>query len=197
MREFEKLDLLTKKGNGFLTTSSVIAESISKTTLAKYIRVKNFERVAHGVYLSPNGWKDEAYIVHLRCPQIVFSHDYALFLHELTDREPLNLTVTLKTGYNSSRLTADGIKVYTVKSELYPIGITEGLTPFGNAVTVYDLERTVCDIVRSRKTVEAQIYRATMKQYARREDKNLRRLMEYARLFHIEKVVREYMEALL
>ena len=45
MREFEKLDLLTKKGNGFLTTSSVIAESISKTTLAKYIREKNFERV--------------------------------------------------------------------------------------------------------------------------------------------------------
>ena len=55
------------------------------------------------------------YLVHLRCKQAVFSHETALFFHDLTDREPLVYEITVKTGYNPSKLKEDGIKVYTIK----------------------------------------------------------------------------------
>ena len=44
------------------------------------------------------------YLLHLRCSQAVFSHETALFFHDLTDREPLKYTITVRTGYNPSRL---------------------------------------------------------------------------------------------
>jgi len=109
----------------------------------------------------------------------------------------MQFTVTAKTGYNPTHLTADGVKVYTVKADLYDMGITEAVTSFGNTVKVYDMDRTICDIVRSRNSMETQVFQDALKRYAKRKDKNLHRLMEYAEKFRVEKIVREYMGILL
>ncbi|NCB45247.1 MAG: abortive phage infection protein, partial [Clostridia bacterium] len=115
---YKKLDELVEKNNGILKTGDALAEGVSKPVLSKYLKLREFERMEHGIYLSPDAWMDEMYILHLRSAQAVFSHDSALYLHDMTLRVPLKHTVTLMTGYNPSRLTADGIKVYTVKKEL-------------------------------------------------------------------------------
>ena len=60
---------------------------------------------------------DAMYLLHLRCPQAVFSHETALFFHNLTDREPLAYSITVKTGYNPTRLKSEGVQVFTIKAE--------------------------------------------------------------------------------
>ena len=150
-----------------------------------------------GVYVSPDTWTDAMYLLHLRCGQAVFSHETALFFHDLTDREPLKYTITVRNGYNPSRLQEDGFQVYTVKKDLHEIGITTMLTSFGHSVPVYDMERTICDLLRSRKNIEMQVFQDALKQYAKRKDKNLRMLMKYAAMFHVEKILRPYLEVLL
>ena len=127
----------------------------------------------------------------------LFSHETALFFHDLTDREPLKYTITVRTGYNPSRLQEDGFQVYTVKKDLHETGITTMQTPFGHSVPVYDMERTICDLLRSRNNIEMQVFQDALKQYARRKDKNLRTLMKYASMFHVEKILRPYLEVLL
>ena len=42
-----------------------------------------------------------------------------------------------------------------------------------------------------------QVFQDALKQYARRKDKNLRTLMKYASVFHVEKILRPYLEVLL
>lgn len=59
------------------------------------------------------------------------------------------------------------------------------------------MERTICDLLRSRKGIEIQIFQDAMKRYVRRKDKNLRILMQYASLFNVEKILRQYLEVLL
>ena len=76
-------------------------------------------------------------------------------------------------------------------------GITIMQTPFGHSVPVYDMERTICDLLRSRKNVEMQVFQDALKQYAKRKDKNLRMLMKYATMFHVENILRPYLEVLL
>ena len=61
------------------------------------------------------------YLIHLRFEQAVFSHETALFFHDLTDREPTEYTVTVKTGYNPTRLKAEGLQVFTIKAELHDV----------------------------------------------------------------------------
>lgn len=70
-------------------------------------------------------------------------------------------------------------------------------TPFGHDVPVYDVERTICDLIRSRNNIEIQTLQDALKQYARHKDKNLRTLMQYAKLFRVEKILRQYLEVLL
>lgn len=77
------------------------------------------------------------------------------------------------------------------------MGLITMKTPFGNPVPVYDAERTICDIVRSRSGIEMQTFQGALKQYAARREKDLRKLMCYAQLFRVEKLLRQYLELLL
>lgn len=197
MTRFEQLEQMLTEHGGTLQTTQVTSEGISKPVFYNFIREKNLEQVAHGVYVSKDTWVDAMFLIHLRCGQAVFSHETALFFHDLTDREPSPYSVTVKRGYSPSRLKADGIAVYTVKPELHEIGVVNLQTPFGHSVPVYDMERTICDLIRSRSKIEIQTLQHALKQYALRKDKNLRVLMNYAGLFHVEKVLRQYLEVLL
>lgn len=183
--------------SGILLTKNAIEAGISKHALYNFIRDNGFEKAAHGVYASPETWKDENYILSLRCPQGVLSHDEALYYHGLTDREPLQKTITIYTGYGTSRMVADGIKVFTVKKELLDIGKEIVKTSYGHDIPLYNRERTICDLIRSRNRFEIQDFQTALKTYIMEKNKNLNRLMEYAKLFHVDKKIREYMEVLL
>ena len=183
--------------SGILLTKNAIEAGISKHALYNFIRDNGFEKAAHGVYASPETWKDENYILSLRCPQGVLSHDEALYYHGLTDRGPLQKTITIYTGYGTSRMVADGIKVFTVKKELLDIGKEIVKTSYGHDIPLYNRERTICDLIRSRNRFEIQDFQTALKTYIMGKNKNLNRLMEYAKLFHVDKKIREYMEVLL
>lgn len=197
MNTYEKLDLLFTQSNGILKTSQVLNSGISKPSFYAYMKKRNVDQVAPGIYATSDAWVDQMYLLHLRSKQAVFSHETALFFHDMTDREPRPYEVTIMTGYNPSNLKTDGIKVYTIKKELHDVGIITKKTPFGNPVLVYDMERTICDFVRSRNGIDKQIFRDALKQYVRKKEKDLRKLMCYARMLHIETLLRQYLEVLL
>ena len=194
---FEQLDRLLTEHDGMLQTAQVIASGIVKPIFYEYVKEKNLQQVAHGIYVSEDAWVDAMFLLHLRCNQAVFSHESALFFHDLTDREPSKYSVTVRRGYSPTRLKAEGLSVYTMKPELFDVGLSSGQTPFGHTVPVYDMERTICDLLRSRSRIEIQTFQGALKAYARRTDKNLRALMQYAGMFKVEKILRQYLEVLL
>ena len=133
----------------------------------------------------------------MRCPSAVFSHDEALYYYGLIDREPQKRTITVYTGYGTGRLIKDNITVYTVKRDLLEVGKTAVTTFFGHQIPMYDRERTIRDLIRSRSRFEMQDYQTALKTYVARKDKNLHRLMKYAKLFHVDSIIRAYMEVML
>ena len=197
MMKYEKINEIIQMNKGIIQTSQVIEIGISKPLFYSYVQENGLKQIAHGIYVTENAWIDAMYILHLRSKESIFSHESALFFHDLTDREPTQLVVTVKTGYNPSRLKLDGIQVYTVKKELHDLGLTMMKTTFGNEVPVYDMERTICDLIRNRKSIEIQIFQDALKRYAKRKDKNLRRLMKYAKEFRVESILNQYLEVLL
>ena len=70
-------------------------------------------------------------------------------------------------------------------------------TPFGNPVLAYDVERTICDLIRSRSGIEMQTFQNALKQYAKLKEKDLRKLMRYAKMLRVDKLLRQYLEVLL
>ena len=70
-------------------------------------------------------------------------------------------------------------------------------TPSGNDVPAYDLERTICDVIRSRSRVGTETFLAELKQYAADSRKNLNKLNTYAKQLRVANILRPYLEALL
>ena len=58
-------------------------------------------------------------------------------------------------------------------------------TPYGNKVKIYDLERTICDIIRNKKKIEIALFTDSMKRYVERKDRNSIKLHKYAQLFAV------------
>jgi len=197
MSRFDILDNLVAKGNGYLCTSQVVDAGVSKPTLAEYVYQRKMERVAQGIYLAEDAWPDELYILSLSNSRIVFSHETALMLHGLMEREPKITSVTVMAGYNASHLRRKGIRVYQVKPDIYNLGIVEVKTLFGNTVHAYDMERTVCDILRHKDEMDVQVFQHAMKEFMGSTHKNLNYLMAYAKQLHVDTSVRTYTEVML
>ena len=70
-------------------------------------------------------------------------------------------------------------------------------SPHGNKIRVTGLERTICDVVRSRNQMDVQLIYDALKRYVRKSERSIDLLYSYAKRFRIQKVVREYIEVLL
>lgn len=197
LNKTELLDNLVKTGNGYLCTADVVKNGVSKPMLAAYVAKRKMQRVAQGVYLSEDAWPDELYILCLTNRKTVYSHDTALMLHGLMEREPAQISVTVPASYNATHLRKKGVRVYQAKPEFASLGVVKTQTIFGNSVPVYDLERCICDAIRRKEDMDVQVFQYALKEYAASKQKNLHRLMCYAKMLHLEPQVRMYTEVLL
>lgn len=197
MDTISKLQNIAKMGGGIITTSKAASVGISRTLLWKLNKENKIQRIARGQYIFEDDIQDELLSIGLRSDKIIFSHETALYLHGISDRTPLEHTLTVPTGNIPSAAVQSECKMYFIKPELHDLGRTIMKTPFGNEVSCYDLERTVCDIVRSRNKIGTETFLAALKAYVKRSDKDLNRLYNYAKQFHISGILRKYLEVLL
>ena len=69
-------------------------------------------------------------------------------------------------------------------------------SPQGNFIPVYDINRTIRDIIVDREEIDKQIFAEDIKRHFKSLNKNLSRLIKYSRLFKIEDEIRKYIEVL-
>ena len=137
MNNLDVLENLIKKNNGLVLTKEFLEAGISKKALSNYLLKGYIERIAHGVYLSKDAFEDEMYVLQARSGRAIFSHDTAMFFHDLSDRDPLRWTITLPSGYNATRFKEEGIKVYFVKEDLLELGLVEAKTIHGGITHIF------------------------------------------------------------
>ncbi len=183
--------------NGYVTPSRATRAGIPRRKLAEAVAAGELVQVDRGLYALPGVWEDPYLVAQHRFARGVFSDDTALFLHGMTDRAPFSLTMTFPRAYNAAGAREAGITCRTCADDVLDLGLCELETPNGNMVRAYDLERTLCDIVRGQKVVDAQLVTPTMQAYARRPDRDPAKLIRYAKKLHVEGKIRTYLEVLL
>ena len=162
-----------------------------------YIRRNEMEKVAPGVYISSDAWEDKLYLLQLRNRKIIFSHESALYIHNLSDREPFSPVITVGRGYNAKHLKDKSVVVHTVRPEWLELGLTQGQTFTGNTVRIYDKERCICDIIKNKNNMDIQVFQTALTTYFSDSEKNIHNLMKYADIMGISDKVRQYTEVLL
>lgn len=191
-----RINKIIKKNNGIITASEVAEENIDSWYLTDMVRNGEIERVARGVYINPTYENyDELYIFQLQNRVCIYSYQTALYLYGLTERLPFTNEVTVYQGYNTSRIKEKVIP-HQVKKEWYKVGISEVKTEIGNLVTVYDVERTLCDITRDRKNQDSEIFSKAWNFYLKKDNKDIWKLRKYATIFGISKQIEDILEVI-
>ena len=185
---------IIKENNGIITAREIKRHNIDSWYLTDMIRKGELERVSRGIYFDPtfNNF-DELFFLQKQYGKCIYSYQTALLLHGLTDRNPFINEVTVYQGYNTWRFKTK-VNVHQIKKDWYQIGITHVDTIMGNTVTVYDMERTICDIVRDRKKQDPEIFSKAWNLYLKKQNKNIWRLREYAEIFGISNQIEDILE---
>jgi predicted transcriptional regulator of viral defense system len=192
----EILKKIILDNDGILLTKDLKKHNIHREYLQILVKEGFIEKLAYGVYVSPACFDDEMYVIQARSDKVIFSHETALFLHDLSDRDPERLSITVPRGYNASNFRNKNIKVFEVTKKLFDLGIETTNTEFGRTIKVYNKQRTICDVVKNRNNMDIYILNEAIKQYVSSKDKNIQQLIDYSKKLRIEKKIRQYLEVL-
>ena len=189
----EIIESIMKMNNGYVTSKELSNFGIHRMYLNTMWKKGIVEKVANGIYIDSNKIEDSYYVFSLSMPNTIFSHMTALYFHGLSIKAPDDkYDITVRKTYNSKHLKK--YHVFYVLDGIYELGLTETETPMGNRVRVYDIERCICDIIKSKNRMDSEFVKYNIREYIKRKDKDLIKLSKYAEKMGIKKEVMDFME---
>ena len=191
-----KILKIMKKNNEIITPAKLEEKGISSIYLSRMEEEGIIERIDRGIYVTKDFKYDEYYLFQLKYPKAIFSYNTALYFYEMTERTPIKMDVTVYREYNPHRFK-DLVNVYKVSKELYNLGVTERKSPQGMKVKTYNLERTVCDIIKDNASLDIETRNKAIKKCIKSKEFSASRMFEYAKKMNIYDKVKNYMEAII
>ena len=189
----EIIESIMKMNNGYVTSKELSNLGIHRMYLNIMKEKGMIEKVGNGIYIDSSKIEDSYYVFNLSMPNTIFSHMTALYFHGLSIKAPDDkYDITVRKTYNSKHLKKH--EVFYVSDDIYELGFTEAETPMGNKVRVYDIERCICDIIRSKNRMDLEHVKYSIREYIKRKDKNLMKLSKYADKMGIKKEVMDFVE---
>ena len=126
-------------------------------------------------------------------PMAVFSGQYALHIHNLTDKTPSKYTLT--TGRKTSPINDTRVLQLYVPEKLLYLGVTEWSID-GNVIPIYDKERMLIEVLRYKHRLPDALYKEALNNYRNRICQlDLDRVCEYTAQFPKREMILRRLEA--
>ncbi len=183
----------------FITTGELQSLGYSYYRIDRLEKEGALSRVNHTTYenLSYQGKENDFYCAEAFVPYGVICLMSAARYYELTDFLPDTVNVAIERKKKVSTLpTWPAIHIYYFSSVRMETGVRE-IQEDENCFHIFDLEKTVVDIVTYRNKVGIEETAEILKNYLKREGSQINKLYQYAKLLHSERILRTYLEVLL
>lgn len=198
MKDYSDIHKLFKEHNGIMDAASLREKGISYYQLNKLEKMGILTKVKRGLYALSDIKKELHEMVEaaLYVPKGVICLYSALAHHELSTFTPseYNFAISRK-GRKPSLPIYPPIRLYYFDDDTFEIGIEE-FELDGHPLKVYDLERTICDVVKFRNKLDANIVKESLKQYSTNRKGNYGKLIRYAEKMRVKTILNHYLEVL-
>jgi len=188
---------LFDKYQGTLIRSDLEKYNVSPSSLTRAIKNNEVQKVANGVYTLRNYFPDEHWYRQRKFSKGIYSHKSALILHDLTDLNAEEYTMTFPRGYSNKNLENYYIHPYYVSPEIITLDIEKVKTPKGNEVWVYSKERTLVDVWNPKLNFDTTTRLEALKRYMDLPDKKFHHIAMLERKIGERAELRRAMEVLL
>ena len=180
-----------KMNNGYVTSKQISNFGIHRMYLNIMKKKGMIEKVGNGIYIDSNKIEDSYFVLSLELPNVIYSHMTALYFYGLSIKAPNEkYDVTVPNNYYNYKLKEHN--AFYVSKNIYELGLIEIETPMGNKVRAYDIERCICDIIKSKNRMDLEHVKHSIKTYIKSKDKNIIKLSKYANEMGIKDEVMDY-----
>ena len=190
---------LFREHGGTLRTAQALRLGIHPRTLYAMRDSGVLERLGRGLYrldeLPPLSSPDLV-AVALKVPQAVICLVSALAFHELTTQIPHTVDIALQRGAERPRLGDLPVRLFWFSGPAWNQGVETHVID-GTPVRVYGPEKSVADVFKYRNKLGLDVALEALTAYRQRQGFDVNKLMHYARICRVEKIIRPYLEALL
>ncbi|MDO9555825.1 MAG: Abortive infection protein AbiEi, partial [Atribacterota bacterium] len=177
----------------------ISSKGINRVYLRDLINEGVIERIKQGLYK----WKDTKFDVEEELINVskIIHHGViclvsALSYYDLTSYTPGEYTIAVRRNYNIKLPEYPPIKLYYFSDKYFIDGV-EKIDVNGNIIKIYNIEKTICDCLRYEDKISKDIIIESIKEYVKRRDKNISKLMKYAAKAKLKDVVQKYIEVLI
>lgn len=198
-RTRKKIKDVFYNNNGYARTKDIVDANIHKKYLKDLLNEGSIYRLKRGLYKWNElefDYSNEIIDVARIVPGGVICLISALSYYDLTTYTPSEYQVAI---HRKSKVVIPDyppIKLLYFSNNYYQTGINE-ISLDGNLVRIYDIEKTICDCFRYSNEIGKDILLESIKEYMKRRDKNINKLMKYAQNTTAENLITKYVEALL
>lgn len=105
--------------------------------------------------------------------------------------------MTFPRGYNTTPARKSGLITRSAPDGEFNLGLTVAKTIYGNEVTAYDAERTLCDMLRGTASIDMQLFLPAMKAYLASTSRSIPKLQSFAERLGVLGKMNGYLEVLL
>lgn len=142
------------------------------------------------------GEESDFYYAYAYVPAGVICLMSAAVYYNLTTCRPDSVDVAIERKARVSTLPDwPEVNLYYYTNDRFELGI-ETIADGKNQFRIYDIEKTVVDIVFYREKVGMEEMKEVLVNYLRQKDRNLNRLIRYAELMKCGDVMKNYLEVL-
>ncbi len=182
-----------KKNGGILRTSDLNNLGLSSRQINKLIESRSITRIKHGYYELENQIYPEEVVLARLFPKTVIFLESALTIYGYTDRIPSAWQIAVDRDSEKTQYNIDYplIEVFYMEAKLLEVGV-DMLQIEGVDVKVFNRDRTICDVLRYESRLEREVFASAIQRYVKDPRKDIKRLLEYAKIFNIKNKVQTY-----
>jgi len=188
-----------KKHNDILRASEAIRLGVPEHVIYEMLKQGELVRDGRGIYrLAESEMPSDPDLVHvsLLVPKAVICLISALYFYELTTQIPHSVYVALPQNTPRPRLKYPPLEVFWVTHSLHSVGVDVHVLD-GVKVKIYNREKTVADCFKFRNRVGEDVALEALKDYIRQPKMDVHKLLEYAKVNRVEKLMMPYLKSLL
>lgn len=186
---------LSQKYDGYISTSELLREGLTNRQISEFVVNGMLEKVCYGIYwfncadyAKPNDYRA---IEICRCnPRAVICADSACFYQGLIEVEPPVVSVATRRDDRSKIAMNFPVTRHYFSGNSFSEHQKTIDTEFGQYM-VYDIERSVCDCIRYKNTIDDDIFSLVIERY-REQDKAANRIVHYAKNLHMLNQLKKY-----
>ena len=181
---------------GIASIQSLLDKGVSYHDINKLLANARLVKLKRGVYKWAEMETNELVEVSFMIPNSVFCLQTACFFYDLTTSIPSEIHVAIAGDRRVVLPNYPPVKLYYWNDISLQLGVTTVLVD-NQPIQIYDIEKTICDVIRHRQKLGFEVLKEIFKNYLNRSDRDLNRLGQYAQQLNIQNKVEDFIKILL